>query len=109
MADPSEGVAAANEFFSLAVVHKWLKEYGPQPAWKPLAALPDPEVPPEVRAERVRMLKATAEVIRETVNAKCVGRPSGTVKPKQQHSPSKLMEAMDNLKALQHVSAAPEH
>ena len=93
MVDPREGVAATNEFFSLAAVHQWLSEFGPQPQWKPFEALPEPDVAPEIRAERVRMLKATAEIIRETVKVKCIGRPST---PKQEHNPDKLLEALNS-------------
>jgi hypothetical protein len=97
MVDPRIGVAATNEFFSLAAVHDWLKKHGPQPAWKLLApALPEPEIAPELRAERVKMLKATANVIRNTVKAKCVGRPST-----QGHYPDKLLDALGTLKSLQ--------
>jgi hypothetical protein len=100
MADPRTGVAATNEFFSLAAVHKWLKDYGPQPQWKPLLPAPEPErVPPEVREQRVAMLKNTARVIRDAVKAKCIGRPQ-TPKTKQTHNPQALNNALENLKAL---------
>jgi hypothetical protein len=109
MADPRTGVASKNEFFSLAAVHEWLKAHGPQPQWKPLLPAPAPEVvPPEVREQRVAMLKDTARVIRETVKAKTVGRPGKTLTPKHTHNPKALLDGLENLKHLQHESAGEQ-
>jgi len=94
MVDPSAGVAAKNERLTLAAVNKWLDAHAKR-QWKPLLPAPKPEhVDPELRAERVAMLKNTAQVIRDTVKAKCVGRPV------QVHEPSKLLAALENLEAM---------
>lgn len=97
MYDPRVGVAAKSEFFSLAACNKWLDANLPERVWKPLPPLIEEKVAPEVREQRVNMLKAVAREIRDCVKAKTVGRP---LTPTQTHSPSKLLEALENLEAM---------
>jgi hypothetical protein len=96
MADPRTGVASQEEFFSLAVVKKWLNANAPETPWKPLPALEEPEDPPEVREKRYNMLKAVAAELRACVKAKTVGRPT---RPIQINDEGKRLEAFGNLEA----------
>lgn len=61
-------------------------------------------ISPEERERRVKMLKETAQAIREVVRAKTVGRPS-TLVWKQVDDPAARMEALANLTAMM----APEN
>lgn len=95
MADPRDGVAAQHEFFSLAAVHKWLKDNGPQPVWKPL--LPEPKwawTPEEWerRAEQANRAKAAMQAIRDAIKPKTIGEH----RPRQEHHPEKLLEALNS-------------
>lgn len=91
MVHPEIGVAAGNEFFSIAACNQWLSEHLPKA--EPRNFLPEPEpeyVSPEERERRVKMLKNTAQVIRETVKAKTVGRPDFS--RTQRHNPEALLQ-----------------
>lgn len=99
MVDPRVGVAAKEEFFSLAAVKKWLENHGPQERVGEQRLLPPAEVEHvsiEERARRVDMLKDTAKKIREVVKAKVIGRPP----MKQTHNPANLIAALDSLSDL---------
>jgi hypothetical protein len=95
MVDPRSGVAASNEFFSLAAVKKWLDQNGPQPKFNPIPQQLIEHVEPEERARRVEMLKGVARQIRNVTKTKVVGRPAV-----QSHNPNKLMAALENLEAI---------
>lgn len=91
MVDPRVGVVSACEFLSLAGVKKWLDENQPRPVFKKFLPEPEPEiVSPEERERRVKMLKDAAQVIRDTVKAKTVGRPR--FEKTQRHDPEALLK-----------------
>jgi len=95
MVDPNVGLASVTPIFSLSAAREWLDRNGPKPeppAFKPERFPPKEEyVSPEERERRVTMLKRTAQVIRETVRAKTVGRPKIAIL--QTHDPRALIEA----------------
>jgi len=97
MVDPRVGVAAANEFFSIAACKKWLDTNLPRVNAAEHKLLPPVEVEkvsPEERERRVQMLKDTAQRIRETVRTNCVGRPAQLewIKPADQQSEAQKRE-----------------
>jgi hypothetical protein len=107
MTDPMMGLAATEEFFSIAVCKKWLDR---QPEMEPprtnygvlRISPPEPDliVSEEERVGRVKMLRDLAQVIRETAKAKCVGRPNAPQPFKQEHNPAMMMEALANLEEM---------
>lgn len=84
MVDPEFGLAAQEEFFSLAACNKWISDQTPKataPEHRKFLPEPEPEkVSPEERARRVEMLKKTARQIRQVTAAACVGRPTNFAK-----------------------------
>lgn len=79
MVDPRVGVASGEEFFSLALVKRWLDENQPR-ARRPLA-LPEPEFTPMTDEERERCdamwQKTKAELERATEAMRASGRITG--------------------------------
>lgn len=80
MVDPEYGLAAQEEFFSIAACNKWLSDQVPEQRVVPehRLFLPEPEpenVSPEERSHKVKMLKGVADQIRQVAKTNCVGRP----------------------------------
>jgi hypothetical protein len=97
MADPRLGLPGKAAFFSLAGARAWIEDNTPEGPWKPLTALPEPEPTPEEREARYNRLKQVAQVLRDTVKAKVVGRP---MRPVQINDHDKRMAALANLEAI---------
>lgn len=94
--DSEAGLAARTPFFSLSTAREWLDEQAPKvtvtrPERFPAKGEAISEAERELRAKR---LKDTARIIRETVKAKTVGRPS-TVSWQSQDR-SELVAALDS-------------
>lgn len=94
------GLAAREPIFSLSAARAWLDKNlpeRPQPS-KPERFPPKEEnLSDEERKHRADMLHKTASVIRQTVRAKCVGRPLAA---KQSNDHAARMRAMDNLEEM---------
>lgn len=96
---PHMGIATVCKFTpTLAEVHAWLSPrvnhyYAMLDARdaerRQLEHVEEP-IPPEERKHRAQMLKDLARTIRETVKAKCVGRPIDFTKTQQGHSLKQL-------------------
>jgi hypothetical protein len=104
MADPRTGVAATHEFFSLAAVHKWLANFGPQPVWKPFK--PEPEWTPPTPEERAacvqRAREAKALITDTTERMRTEGKITGkrAPAPRQVDDPDLRERSMVNLEAI---------
>lgn len=105
MAHPKGGVASRSEFFSLALVSKWLADFGPQPAFNPLPHVePDPPLSDEEKARRDEMVaKLQAELKATTEKMRRSGRISGTHKPL---APKQVDDAEARMRALETLEEA---
>ncbi len=100
------GLAVQGAFFSLSALAEyvdWCGSFRSPPSDIPrLPHIEEDPVSPEEREARYLRLKEVAQVIRETVKAKCVGRPSDW-RSKPVNNPEALLEAINSSLHENHV------
>lgn len=100
MADPRTGVAAKNEFFSLAAIHKWVADFGPQPKFNPFKQ-PEPE--PQMSVEDIERCDEMWRRVKSEIKraAAATQRASKPLDWKHGGTDEQRLEALDNLALMQ--------